>query len=121
VFPVGAGLASDPEAFPSWWGPLDVGVAAVLAILTLALHALTQGKVTRQAEEASYNAYRIVAHGILALTAVFLFFGDHVHWTNCLPGFAWRTWLLLYSLPAWFTASGLTTRHSQPQGRPEAP
>jgi hypothetical protein len=35
---------------------------------------------------------------------VFVLVGDRVVWVNCLTGFAWRAWLLSYSLPAWFTA-----------------
>jgi len=35
-------------------------------------------------------------------------FGDRRVWINCLSGFAWRAWLLLYCLPAWFTALRIT-------------
>jgi hypothetical protein len=58
----------------------------------------------KQAEDESYRAYRILIHGIFVMLAVFFLFGDRIVWSNCLTGIAWRTWPLLYSLPAWFTA-----------------
>jgi hypothetical protein len=105
AFLVAASLARDTASFPAWWGPLDVGVAFVLALVAFALLGLTHGKVGRQAEEASYRAYRVLTHGVLALVVVFLLWGERVSWVNCLPGFAWRAWLRLYTLPAWFAAS----------------
>jgi hypothetical protein len=104
VFPVGAGLAQNSALFPRWWGPLDVVVASVLAALTLVIVALTEGRVGRDAQDASYRVYRALSHGILVLIVVFFLFGDRIVWINCLPGFAWRTWALIYGLPAWFTA-----------------
>jgi hypothetical protein len=106
AFPVAAGLARDPASFPPWWGPLDVGIAFALALAAFSLLGLTRGKAGRQAEEASYRAYRVLPHGILAPCVVFLLCGERVSWVNCLPGFAWRAWLLLYTLPAWFAALG---------------
>jgi hypothetical protein len=105
-FPAVAGLAKDTASFPAWWGPLDVGVAFLLAIMVIALFASAQQHVTRQAEEAAYRAYRFLTHAIFVAMIVFLLLGDLITWINCLPGFAWRTWLLLYSLPVWFTALG---------------
>jgi hypothetical protein len=106
VFPLVAGFVRDTESWPKWWGILDVSIAFVLAILALVIMALAHGKVDKQAEEASYRAYRILIHGIFALLVVFFLFGDRIVWSNCLTGFAWRFWLLLYGLPAWFAASG---------------
>jgi hypothetical protein len=102
---MGAGLSKNTTAFPRWWGAVDVSLAAVLAILALAISALTQGKADRQAEDATYRAYRILIHGILVLCLIVMLFGDRIVWLNCVTGFAWRTWLFLYLLPAWFTAS----------------
>jgi hypothetical protein len=99
VFPVVAGLSKNTESFPKWWGPLDVGIAFFLAALAFAVIVLAQGRVTRQADEVSYSAYRVLIHGILLLGVMFIFFGDRIIWTNCITGFAWRTWLLLYCLP----------------------
>lgn len=106
AFPVVAAFVKDRESWPKWWGVLDVSIAFVLAILALAVMTHAHGKVTKQGEEASFRAYRLLNHGIFALMVVFFLFGDWIVWANCLPGFAWRTWLLLYSLPAWFTLLG---------------
>lgn len=106
VFPIGAGLSKNTAAFPKWWGALDVGLAFVLAILALVISALTQGKVDRQAEDAAYQAYRILIHSLLVICVIVMLLGDRIVWINCATGFAWRTWLLLYLLPAWFAASG---------------
>jgi hypothetical protein len=115
AFPAVAGLSKNTAAFPKWWGVLDVGIAFLLATLVFVVMALAQGKVTKQAEDASYRAYRILTHGIFVMLVVFFLAGDRVVWPNCLTGFAWRTWLLLYSLPAWFTTFGA------PAGRPPVP
>jgi hypothetical protein len=104
AFPAIAGLSKDTASFPAWWGPLDVSVALLLAIMVLTVFALARQQVTRQAEEAAYRAYRFLTHAIFAAMVVFLLVGDRITWINCLPGFAWRTWLLLYSLPVWLTA-----------------
>jgi hypothetical protein len=102
VFPAVAGFVQDRDAWPKWWGMLDVSIAFVLGILVLAILALAHGKADKQAEEASYRAYRILIHGILAILVVFFLFGDRIVWSNCLTGYAWRFWLLLYCLPMWF-------------------
>jgi hypothetical protein len=104
VFPVVAGLSKNTAAFPKWWGPLDVGVAFLLASLAIAVLALAQGHVDKHAEYATYRAYRILIHGIFAMNVLFFLVGDRIVWTQCLTGVAWRSWLLLYVLPAWFTA-----------------
>ena len=38
------------------------------------------------------------------MLVVFFLAGDRIIWSNCLTGFAWRAWLLMYTLPAWMTA-----------------
>jgi uncharacterized protein YhhL (DUF1145 family) len=106
VFPLVAGFVRDTESWPKWWGALDVLTGLVLAILALAVMALAQGKVDKRAEDATYRAYRILIHGIFALLVVFFLFGDRIVWSNCLTGFAWRFWLLLYGLPAWCALFG---------------
>lgn len=104
VFPVAAALSKETGSFPKLWGILDVGIAFVLVILAFAIVTLTIGIVSKEDEEKSYRAYRVLIHGILAMLVVFFLFGDRIIWINCLTGFAWRTWLLLYGLPAWLTA-----------------
>jgi hypothetical protein len=106
VFPVVAGFVTNRETWPRWWGMLDVAIAFVLAMLALAVIGCAQGKVNKSAENASYRAYRVLIHGILVLGMVFILFGDRIVWSNCITGFAWRSWLLCYGLPAWLTLLG---------------
>jgi hypothetical protein len=105
VFPLVAGLSHNTASFPKWWGTLDVSLAFVVALLALAILGITEGKVTKQAEDMSYRAYRILTHGIFLMLVLFFLAGDRITWINCLTGLAWRTWLLLYTLPAWVTAA----------------
>jgi len=104
AFPIVAGLSKDTASFPRVWGIVDVSLAFVLAILSMAIIGLAQQKVDQEATNATYRAYRILLHGILAMIVIFFALGDRVVWINCLSGFAWRTWLLLYALPAWLIA-----------------
>ncbi len=103
VFPAVAAFVDDRESWPHWWGVLDVAVAFGLGGLVLAVLVLGRGRVTKRAEEESYRAYRVLTHGIFALLLVFFLAGERIVWSNCLTGFAWRAWILLYGLPAWFT------------------
>ena len=104
AFPVVAGLSRDTSSLSPWFGRIDVGVALVLTVLAFVMVGRAEGKITAQATQSSYRADRALLHGILALVVVFFLFGDRIAWINCLTGFAWRAWLLLYCLPAWFTA-----------------
>lgn len=104
VFPVVAALSPDTAALPRTIGVLDGIVAFALVIMAMILHARTQGRVTREDHEAAYRIYRLVMHGILGLLVVFFLAGDRIAWNIGLVGLAWRTWLLLYTLPAWYTA-----------------
>ncbi len=104
LFPAAAGLASNPATLPAWWGPADVVVAFLLAGVTITLSGLVGPNISNEAEASTYRAYRVLIHGILALVVLFFVAGNRITWINCLTGFAWRAWLLLYTLPAWFTA-----------------
>src|SRR5262245_16764132 len=106
AFPVVAAFVRDTGAWPRWWGVLDVAIAFRLALLAFAVVGVAHGEVSKQAEDASYRAYRVLTYGVLVLLVVFFLFGDQIVWGNCLTGFAWRAWLLLYGLPSWFTAFG---------------
>jgi hypothetical protein len=112
-FPVVAGLSKDPGWFPKLWRVLDIAIALVLVILAFPIITLAGSNVDKQAENRRYRAYRIFTHGILGMFVVFFVFGDRIVWINCLTGFAWRTWLLLYSLPAWLTAFRATANSSR--------
>ena len=104
LFPVVAAFVTDRETWPRWWGVLDIAIAFVLAALALTVIALARNRVTEGAECASYRTYRVLIHGVFTMLVAFFLFGDRIVWVNCLTGFAWRTWLLLYGLPSWFTA-----------------
>jgi hypothetical protein len=104
AFPVVAGFTYHPESFPKWWGIVDVALAFCLGVLAMWILGATQGAIDKQAEEASYRAYRFLAHGILAVLVIFFLAGDRIVWSQCLSGLAWRLWLLLYTLPAWLRA-----------------
>jgi VIT1/CCC1 family predicted Fe2+/Mn2+ transporter len=116
AFPVVAAFVHDTAAWPKWWGVLDVVVAFVLALLAFAVLGFGRGKVDKPAEEASYRAYRMLLHGLFVLLMAFVFFGDRIVWSNCLTGLAWRAWLLLYCLPAWFTIIRATAVPAGPFG-----
>jgi hypothetical protein len=103
VFPLVAAFVKDREAWPAWWGVVDVALAFVLASLAFVVIGLAQGKVTKDADGATYRAYRLMIHGILVVLALFILAGERIVWGNCLTGIAWRVWLLLYGLPSWFT------------------
>jgi hypothetical protein len=113
VFPVVAAFVKDAESWPKWWGVLDVAIAFVLALLALAVTALTRDRVDQHAEDASFRAYRVLIHGIFALLVLFVVVGDGIVWSQCLSGFAWRFWLLCYCLPAWFTLALPRRGHRQ--------
>ncbi len=117
AFPVVAGLSKNTASFPKLWGMLDVALAFVLVILAFAIMGLTGNSVTKQAEEATYRAYRVLVHGILVMIVVFFLFGDRIIWINCLTGFAWRAWLLLYTLPAWYFAIRVSAGSSVTESR----
>lgn len=103
VFPLVAGLSKNSGAFPKWWGIADVVLAFVLAAMVFAVMVAAHGKIDRQAEDATYRAYRILSHGIFVMLVGFFLAGEQITWINCLTGFGWRAWLLLYALPSWFT------------------
>jgi len=98
-----AGLSKNTGAFPKWWGIADVVLAFVLAAMVFAVMVAAHGKISRQAEDATYRAYRILTHGIFVMLVLFFLAGERITWINCLTGFGWRVWLLLYALPSWFT------------------
>ena len=103
AFPVVAGLSKNTGTFPKWWGVADVVLAFVLAAMVFAVMMAAHGKISRQADDATYRAYRVLTHGIFVMLVVFFVAGERITWINCLTGFGWRAWLLSYALPSWFT------------------
>jgi hypothetical protein len=74
--------------------------------------ATARDRVNIEVEQVTYKVYRVLIWGIFLLMAVFVVAGDRIIWTQCLTGFAWRYWLLLYALPWWVAASGVTLEKS---------
>jgi hypothetical protein len=105
-FPLVAGFVRGTQSWPKWWGALDVGLAFVLACLVVVIQALARGRVNQQTEEVSYRAYRVLIHGIFLGLIIFFLAGDRIIWSQCLTGYLWRGWLLLYALPWWVAAYG---------------
>ena len=62
------------------------------------------GQVTKDAHDTAYRTYRVLIHVIIGLLVVFFLLGNRIAWHIALVGLAWRAWLLLYTLPAWYTA-----------------
>jgi len=98
-----AGLSKNTGTFPKWWGVADVVLAFVLAAMVFAVMVAAHGRISRQADNATYRAYRVLTHGIFVMLVVFFVAGERITWINCLTGFGWRAWLLLYAWPSWFT------------------
>jgi len=108
VFPMIASL-SGAKSFPVWVGYLDAGLAFVLVVVMILIGTSTKGKVEDRAAHISYRVYRVAISLPLVLLVAFFIFGDRIKWNVLLPGLAWRTWLLLYVLPAGLTALGVNT------------
>lgn len=104
VFPLAAAAYPAAEGLPRVIGVLDGIIAFALVLMAMLLHARTQGKVTKNDHEAAYRAYRLLTHAILVLLVLFFLFGNRIAWSIGLVGLAWRSWLLLYTLPAWYAA-----------------
>jgi hypothetical protein len=105
TFPAVAAFVKDARAWPKWWGALDVTLAFILALLVIVVLATVRDRVNKEVEQITYKVYRVLIWGIFLLMAVFVVAGDRIIWTQCLTGFAWRYWLLLYALPWWIAAS----------------
>jgi hypothetical protein len=103
AFPVVAAVYPNAE-LPRVVGVLDGIIAFSVVILAMVLHVRTQGKVTKHDHDSAYKGYRLVMHTIPGLLLMFFVFGDRIAWNIGLVGLAWRAWLLVYTLPAWYAA-----------------
>ena len=81
----------------------------------LLTQALAGDRVNRQTEDIAYRAYRVSIHAILLGLVVFFLAGNRIVWNQCLTGFLWRAWLLLYALPWWVAAYGVTRSGFRPR------
>ena len=75
AFPMVAGLSKNTGAFPKWWGIADVVLAFVLAAMVFAVMVAAHGKISKQADDDTYSAYRILIHGIFVILVVFFLAG----------------------------------------------
>ncbi len=99
-------MAALPRAEPvsKWVGYWDVLVAAGLFAVTFWIEFNIRKRIHPDAILVSYRVYRGGASLLLVLLSIFLVIGDRVEWNILLSGLAWRTWLLVYALPAGVTA-----------------
>ena len=81
-----------------------MALAFILALLAFTVLALGQSRISQSEEIQTYRAYRVLIHSLFVFLLIFFLFGNHVAWNRCLTGFVWRSWLLLYVLPAWIAA-----------------
>ncbi len=109
VFPVAASLSRDADTFARTWGIVDVALAFAVVLMVIVLTARVGPEIDAQSETAAYRAYRVLFNGILVLLVVFFVCGDRITWRILLPGLAWRSWLLLFALPAWLAAMRTAT------------
>ena len=79
-------------------GLLDVGVALVL--VAAGIYVVSAKTPTPENDWRAIACYKVIGSVPLVLLVVFFIAGSRVRWEVLLPGLAWRTWLLMYSLPA---------------------
>jgi amino acid transporter len=89
-------IASTRADLPPWGGPLDGIIAFTLVGTGLLIW-------RRAGDRAGLREFRI-GHGVAAVLpalvlAAIWWYRDSLDFNILLPGLAWRTWLVLYSLP----------------------
>jgi hypothetical protein len=102
LFPIIASIIP-ADQLPGWIGIADVVLAFVVVMLGLAILSIAGNKVQNLDVQASYQVYRALGTVPLILLVIFFIAGDRLSWNVLLPGLAWRTWLLVYTLPAGLT------------------
>ena len=85
------------EDLPRWGGPLDVVLAFSLVVTLALVDAAARGRVGARALAVGRYAAALVVP--LALVAMWLF-RERLDFNVLLPGLAWRSYVLLYGLPA---------------------
>ncbi len=99
AFPIAASIWP-ADAMPTWVGILDVVLAFAAVGLAIRVVTLAEKQVDDRAIRLSYRIYRGLASVPLGLLVLFFVVGDRINWNVLLPGLAWRSWLLMYTLPA---------------------
>src|ERR1700752_4908895 len=98
----GRRFVQEYRGLPDMVGHSGCCLAFVLAAMVFTVMVAAHGKISRQADDATYRAYRILTHEIFVMLVVFFLAGERITWIDCLTGFGWRAWLLLYALLSWF-------------------
>lgn len=98
LFPIVGGLfvASPP---PRWLGVADILIAAALFGSTAVVVARVRRSVTDDDRLRALRVSQMVVGMVPVLIAVYFVVGSRVNWTVLVIGLAWRSWLLLYSVP----------------------
>jgi hypothetical protein len=102
LFPITASLY--PPDAPSWMGLADVACAAVLLIVTIRVAKRVQKHITDDDRLAAFRASQLIVSAIPVLLLLFFVAGNRIKWDVLVIGLAWRTWLLLYTLPSLIAA-----------------
>jgi hypothetical protein len=90
-------IASTRSALPAWGGPVDVVFA--FAVVATAAWIWMLAPKTRDPWALSVGHAAAATAPALALAAVW-WFRDQLDLNILLPGLAWRTFIVLYTLPA---------------------
>jgi hypothetical protein len=89
-------IASTRSDLPPWGGPVDVIIAFTLVATAFLIW-------RRAGDRAGLGELRI-GHGVAAVVpalvlAAMWWYRESLDFNILLPGLAWRTWLVLYTLP----------------------
>lgn len=95
---VASSLAADVR--PRWLGIADVVLAAVVAAGAITLSVDYRHRIADADRLAAQRVSERLLGLIPATLLLFFLVGDRLDWTVLVVGLAWRTWLLLYTLPA---------------------
>lgn len=94
-----------PERGPLWLGIIDGLLAFILVFTMAAISRIARGTI---APQTLARSYQIGIYLPAVLFAALWVLRDHFDWNILFPGLAWRTWLILFILPAilglWKTA-----------------
>lgn len=90
-------FASTRSDLPAWGGPLDVAIAFTLVATAFLIW-------RRAGDRAGLRELRI-GHGVAAIVPTLVlvaiwWYRDSLDFNVLLPGLAWRTWLVLYTIPS---------------------
>jgi hypothetical protein len=80
-----------------WQGVIDVATAFAVAVAAIVVTVKAAALVDDEARRLSYGIATVLP--ALLLVSMWLF-QDRLRWNVLLPGLAWRTYVLLFSLPA---------------------